>query len=160
MWWYWEPGALGGNLVEILVGGFSGGSGGKEDSCNAGDLGSVPGSGRSPGEVHGQRSLVGYSSWGHKELDTTEWLTHTPSWHGVLMVGPSDLISTFTRRATWELPQSLLPSLSFIHSLSASLLTSCPIHHCVWGHSNMRTVCEPRRKVLRMQLASTLILDM
>ena len=27
-----------------------------------------------PGESHGQRSLEGYSSWGHKELDTTEWL--------------------------------------------------------------------------------------
>ena len=25
-----------------------------------------------PGEFHGQRSLVGYSSWGHKEADTTE----------------------------------------------------------------------------------------
>jgi len=24
-----------------------------------------------PGELHGQRSLEGYSSWGHKELDTT-----------------------------------------------------------------------------------------
>ena len=30
-----------------------------------------------PGEFHGDRSLVGYSSWSHKELDTTEWLTHT-----------------------------------------------------------------------------------
>ena len=49
------------------------------------DLGWVPGSGRSPGEgngnpvllpgkSHGQRSLVGYSSWGRKELDTTELL--------------------------------------------------------------------------------------
>ena len=28
-----------------------------------------------PGEFHGQRSLAGYSSWGHKELDTTEQLT-------------------------------------------------------------------------------------
>ena len=28
-----------------------------------------------PGEFHGQRSLAGYSPWGHKELDTTEWLT-------------------------------------------------------------------------------------
>ena len=28
-----------------------------------------------PGEFHGQRSLVGYSPWGHKESDTTEWLT-------------------------------------------------------------------------------------
>ena len=26
-------------------------------------------------ESHGQRSLAGYSPWGHKELDTTEWLT-------------------------------------------------------------------------------------
>ena len=25
-----------------------------------------------PGESHGQRSLAGYSSWGHRELDTTE----------------------------------------------------------------------------------------
>ena len=27
-----------------------------------------------PGKSHGQRSLVGYSSWGRKELDTTERL--------------------------------------------------------------------------------------
>ena len=25
-----------------------------------------------PGEFHGQRSLVGYSPWGHKDLDMTE----------------------------------------------------------------------------------------
>ena len=30
-----------------------------------------------PEESHGQRSLVGYSPWDHKELDTTEWLTFT-----------------------------------------------------------------------------------
>ena len=33
-----------------------------------------------PGKVHGQRSLVGYSPWGHKESNTTERLsmhTHT-----------------------------------------------------------------------------------
>ena len=28
-----------------------------------------------PGEFHGQRSLVGYSPWGHEESDTTEKLT-------------------------------------------------------------------------------------
>ena len=28
-----------------------------------------------PGEFHGQRSLVGYSSRGHKESDTIEWQT-------------------------------------------------------------------------------------
>ena len=30
------------------------------------------------GEIHGQRSLAGYSPWGHKESDTTEWLTTWP----------------------------------------------------------------------------------
>ena len=61
---------------------------GKESACNAGDLGSIPRSGQSsgeghgnplqysPGESHGQRSLVGYGSWGHKESDTTEVLSH------------------------------------------------------------------------------------
>ena len=58
---------------------------GKESACSAGDLGSIPGSRRSPGgrrgdptpvllpgESHGQRSLAGYSPWGYTELDTTE----------------------------------------------------------------------------------------
>ena len=65
-----------------------GGSDSKESACHARDLGSVPGLGRSPGgghgnplqysrleNPHGQRSLVGYSPWGHKESDTTEWLS-------------------------------------------------------------------------------------
>ena len=30
-----------------------------------------------PGESHGQRSLAGYSSWGRKELDMTEHMSHT-----------------------------------------------------------------------------------
>ena len=34
-----------------------------------------------PGEFHGKRSLVGYSPWGHKELDTTDWLWLTISPH-------------------------------------------------------------------------------
>ena len=33
--------------------GFPGGSVGKESACNEGDLGSIPGSGRSPGLVSG-----------------------------------------------------------------------------------------------------------
>ena len=57
--------------------GLPGGTDGKESACNAGDLDSIPGLGRSPGEgkgdplrytclenPHGQRSLVGYSLWG------------------------------------------------------------------------------------------------
>ena len=30
-----------------------------------------------PGKSYGQRSLAGYSPWGHKELDTTEWVANT-----------------------------------------------------------------------------------
>ena len=64
---------------------FPGDPDGKESACNAGDPGSMPGLGRFsgegngkptpmflPGESHGQRSLVGYSPWGRKELDMTE----------------------------------------------------------------------------------------
>ena len=32
-----------------------------------------------PGKFHGQRSLVGYSSWGCKELDMTESLSLSPT---------------------------------------------------------------------------------
>ena len=35
-----------------------------------------------PGKSHGQRSLVGYSPWGHKESDTTEQLTLSLSRQG------------------------------------------------------------------------------
>ena len=75
--------------------GFPGGSDGKESTFNAGDLGSIPGLGRSPGGRHGnplqyswlkkprgQRRLVGYSPWGHTESDTTEQLsTSTQSFY-------------------------------------------------------------------------------
>ena len=66
--------------------GFHGGSDGKVSACNVGDPGLIPGLGRSPGEgngnplpgkFHGLRSLVGYSPWGRKELDTTEQLHFT-----------------------------------------------------------------------------------
>ena len=72
------------SIVQHMLG-FPGGSDGKECTYNAGDLGSIPGFGRSPEEgngnplqyfclknPHGQRSLVGYNPWGHKELDRTE----------------------------------------------------------------------------------------
>ena len=36
-----------------------------------------PTPGSLPGDFHGQWSLVDYSSWGHKESENTEQLTHT-----------------------------------------------------------------------------------
>ena len=64
--------------------GFPGDSDSKESTCNAGDMGLIPGSGRStregnvvflPRKPHGQRSLVGSSPWGQKESDMTKQLT-------------------------------------------------------------------------------------
>ena len=57
--------------------GFTSGSDGKESACNAGDVGLIPGLGRSPKgrhgnplqysgleNPHGQRRLMSYSPWG------------------------------------------------------------------------------------------------
>ena len=67
------------------------GSDGKQSPCNAGNLGYILGWGRTPGEgngypaqyfcspiflpeeAHGQKSLVGYSPWGHGH----DWVGHT-----------------------------------------------------------------------------------
>ena len=67
--------------------GFPFGSAGKESACNAGDLGSVPGLGRPPGEGKGYSLQYSglensmdcmYSAWGRKESDMTEQLhSHT-----------------------------------------------------------------------------------
>ena len=68
-------GQLGASLVTQTV---------KNLSANTGDLGLIPGSGKSPGEGNGtpvqysclensmDRSLVGYNPWGCKESDTTK----------------------------------------------------------------------------------------
>ena len=72
----------------LLEWGFPCGSANKESTCNAGDLGSIPGWGRFPwrrerllptpgfwpGEFHGP-----YSPWGRQESDTTEWLAFSLS---------------------------------------------------------------------------------
>ena len=68
--------------------GVPGGSDGKESAYNAGNLGLIPGLGRSPGEGNSSAlqysglensmdrgSLAGYSPWGHKESDMTEGLS-------------------------------------------------------------------------------------
>ena len=85
--WSWGH-TLGERIITRQLG-FPGWLSSKESACSAGDtgdVGSVHGLGRSPGGGnsnplqysclrHGQRSLAGYSPWGHKELDTTEQLT-------------------------------------------------------------------------------------
>ena len=65
--------------------GFPCGSAGKESTYSAGNLGLIPGLGRSPGEGKNyllqysslENSRILYSPWGHKEADMTEWLSST-----------------------------------------------------------------------------------
>ena len=115
-----------------------------------------------PGESHGQRSLAGYSPWGCKEKDMTEWLTLTYFlyfWNGRGVVfgstAPSTGYPTLLQAAPpfWTLPCSLgssssasaqpaLPSLhlpaspDFRAPLPASPL--CPTHMSTspTGHSH------------------------
>ena len=73
--------------VSMVKKDFPGGSDSKEPACNAGDLGLIPGSGRSPGEGNGyplqysclensmDKKSGRLSSWGHKESEMTERLT-------------------------------------------------------------------------------------
>ena len=69
------------SLPTPVILGFPCGSAGKESACSAGDLGLIPGSGRSPGEGKGyplQHSGLENSmdyQWGCKQWDTTEWLS-------------------------------------------------------------------------------------
>ena len=69
--------------LQSFLMGFSDGSVGKESACNAGDtgdLGLIPGSGRSPGGTNVkplqysclENTMGGWGTWGCKESDTTE----------------------------------------------------------------------------------------
>ena len=72
--------------THILPTGFPGGSDGKESTCNVGELGSVPGLGRSPEEKNNYPQILAwripwakagrlYSLWSSKASDTTERLS-------------------------------------------------------------------------------------
>ena len=81
--------------------GFPGGLDSKESACTSRDLGSMPGSERSPGEGNGNplqysclensmnrgvRGLVGYGPWGHKESEMIERLTHIQTRHVITVL--------------------------------------------------------------------------
>ena len=91
--WMWSNSAevkMSSQMLVIVILGFPGGSDGKASAHNVGDLGSIPGLGRSPGEGNGnplQYSSLenpmdrgawrGYSPCDCKESDTTERLNWT-----------------------------------------------------------------------------------
>ena len=91
--------------------GFPGDSNGKESACNVGDLSSIPGLGRFPGEgkgypfqYSGLENFMDYNPWGHKESDTTERLSHVSPpfytmhsmWLLVFIVGHDTFVTSWT----------------------------------------------------------------
>ena len=138
-------------------------SDGKESDCNAGDLGVIPGSGRSSEEgngnplqysclenPHGQRSLVGYSSWDPKELDTTERLTllllltmfWMPSWcligvHFLIYFSVNLMLSLIYRQGNWSQRSGVtcLKSLSKLVSESGSIRLDSTLSALCHQHS-------------------------
>ena len=65
-----------------------------------------------PGESHGQRSLAGYSPWGHRESDTTEQLSMRASMQSFSVVSDS-------LRSPWNVapPGSSAPGILVSHLL-------------------------------------------
>ena len=86
-----------------------------------------------PGEFHGQRSLAGYSPWGHKEVDTTERLplSHLLIWWTVLSWTLVSIMTALLRTC----PAAFLESCSSSSFLSPAwyfpLCAPCP-HSPVW----------------------------
>ena len=89
-----------------------GGSGGKASAYSAGDPGSIPGSGRSPGEgsgtplqysclekSHGQRSLVSCSPWGAKSRTRLSNFTFTFHFHAL-----EKEMATHSSVLAWRIP--------------------------------------------------------
>ena len=69
---------------------FPGGSNGEESACNAGDPGSIPGSGRSPGE--GKGTPLQYSCL-KKSMDRGGWCA---TFHGIAESDMAELVTFFS----------------------------------------------------------------
>ena len=77
--------------------GFPGGSDGKKSACNAGDLGLIPGLGRSSGEGNG--NPLQYARL-ENSTDRGAW---PASVHGAVRVGHNYVTNTFTFRTLYVL---------------------------------------------------------
>ena len=89
------------------------------------------------GESHGQRSLVGYSQWGHKESDSTEWLTrllfavcHVQWW--VFLTEVQLIYNVVLVSGVQQNDSVILVSILNIHSIIYLVYVhsfSCPFHY-------------------------------
>ena len=91
------------NIINVIMGFFPGGTSGKEPACQCRRhkrfgfdpwVGQIPWRRKwqptlvfLPGKFHGQRGLVGFSPWVHKELDMTEVILWTVAHQAPLSMG-------------------------------------------------------------------------
>ena len=108
-----------------------------------------------PGESHGQRSLGGYSPWGHKESDITQWLDNSGHKSPSLPLCPASVLSAclpfLKHLPTLGLPHPQMPWLPLGENRSDPPIT----YHraCLRGHESLLDTQEelPRRKYLQSQ---------
>ena len=119
---------------------FPGGSDGKESTCTAGYPGSIPGSGRFPGEGNSHplqysclenpmdRGAGGLQSMGHKESDTVERLTLSPQNRNIILfwlewelLSPSDSLPYADLWAQEHIVRACLSSVCLWTSWEGSL---------------------------------------
>ena len=83
--------------------GFPGGSDGKDSAHNAGDPGSTPGSGRSPGEGNG--NPLQYACLENPMDRGTSWcFPHSPSWNSEEIQLPAMWLLRKLNMQLWEIP--------------------------------------------------------
>ena len=114
--WSWILAVPGRSWTWLLCGhvGFPGGSAGKESACNAGDLGSIPGLRRSPGEGNGYPLQYFIFNWRITTLQYCNGSCHTSAWISHKYMCPPIL-------------NPLLPlSTSYLSRLSQSIGFGCP----------------------------------
>ena len=99
-----------------------------------------------PGKSHGQKSLIGYSPWGRKESDTTEWLhslsgelEHPRCENTFYIIEHSDSPRSFHHKklkSHGDWPLHILPINAKLWGLLLSLAQSCPTlcHTMDWSN--------------------------
>ena len=123
-----SPDSLRKQTYQVRAGGFPGGSDSKESACNAGDLGLILGSGRSPGE--GCSCPLQYPCLG-KPMGREGWRSQSKrSWR----VRHDRVTNTHTHTHTWMGggPPTTPVTLA-VKSLPASAgdIKRCGLHPCV-----------------------------
>ena len=118
--------------------GFPCGSAGKESACNVGDLGSIPGLGRYPGERKGYPLQYSGLQNSMDYIDTTEWLSLSFNflwllWHlchkdifPLQLSANSERIWFLNPRATWQDSAPTFPSPPILPHPKTFMTPLCP----------------------------------